>query len=248
MTQIKNNRKIDAVLWDFDGTLADSAAKNIAISKQILSRVAPRLTGKNLPDCLRSASAYHVANHGATHWRELYRDYFGMSEDEIKTAGPLWNTYQALDKTPVTLFEGIHDAVTSISHFPQGICSANSTDNITEVLEQNGISAAFQSVIGYENLQLHEQKPAALGGVKCLQQIFGDPTNKNVVFIGDHIADVLFARDLGRRLGPTCTVTSVSVTYSGAQPENWPHQPDIVVESPAELISFIKDQDRGNRP
>ena len=86
-------RSIDAVLWDFDGTLADSAAKNIAITKQILAKVAPRLTGEGLPRALRSIDDYHVANHGAENWRELYRDYFGMTADEIQVAGPMWNTY-----------------------------------------------------------------------------------------------------------------------------------------------------------
>ena len=240
MTQVRKNTKVDAILWDFDGTLADSAAKNIAISKQILARVAPRLTGDNLPRCLRSSAAYHVANHGARHWRELYRDYFGMNDVEIKTAGPLWNTYQALDKTPVTLFDGINDTVSRLSDYPQGICSANSTGNIKQVLEQNGISAAFQSVIGYENLQLHDQKPAARGGVQCLQEIFGHTRDKNIIYIGDHIADVLFARDLHQRLGPSCTVTSVVVTYSGARTGDWQEQPDEVFANPSDLLTWLR--------
>ena len=65
MTSINNIVKPDAILWDFDGTLANSAAKNIAITRQILARVAPRLTGSNLPRYLQNEADYHFANHNA---------------------------------------------------------------------------------------------------------------------------------------------------------------------------------------
>ena len=241
MSNFKNTITVDAILWDFDGTLADSAAKNIAITKQILARVAPRLTGDKLPRSLQSEADYHVANHGADHWRDLYRDYFGMTSAEIETAGPLWETYQSLDNTGVTLFDGILETVTRLSHLPQGICSANSTDNIRQVLNGHGIASAFQSVIGYEDLPHHEQKPAPDGGLKCLQEIFGHTQGKTIIYVGDHIADVLFARSLGERLGPSNTVISVTVTYSGANPDQWREQPDEVIESPSDLAAWIKE-------
>jgi phosphoglycolate phosphatase-like HAD superfamily hydrolase len=241
MSEFKKPSKVDAILWDFDGTLADSAAKNIAITKQILARVAPRLTGDNLPRSLESEADYHIANHGADHWRDLYRDFFGMTTDEIETAGPLWETYQSLDNTGVTLFDGILDTVTCLSYLPQGICSANSTSNIRQVLDGHGLDSAFQSVIGYEDLPHHEQKPAPDGGLRCLQEIFGHTQGKTIIYVGDHIADVLFARGLGERLGPSNTVISVVVTYSGAKPDQWREQPDEVIESPSDLAAWINE-------
>ena len=241
MSEFKKPSKVDAILWDFDGTLADSSAKNIAITKQILARVAPRLTGDNLPRSLQSEADYHIANHGADHWRDLYRDFFGMTTTEIETAGPLWETYQSLDNTGVTLFDGILDTVTRLSYLPQGICSANSTNNIRQVLDGHGLDSAFQSVIGYEDLPHHEQKPAPDGGLKCLQKIFGQTQGKTIIYVGDHIADVLFARGLGERLGPSNTVISVVVTYSGAKPDQWREQPDEVIESPSDLAAWIKN-------
>jgi len=241
MSEYIKQKKVDAVLWDFDGTLADSAAKNIAITKQILAKVAPRLTGNELPRWLQSEADYHIANHGADHWRDLYRDFFGMTTAEIEAAGPLWETYQALDNTEVTLFDGILETITRLSHLPQGICSANSTDNIKQVLNGHGIDSAFESVIGYEDLPHHEQKPAPDGGLKCLQEIFGHTQGKTIIYVGDHIADVLFARGLGERLGTSNTVVSVVATYSGAKPEQWREQPDEVIESPLDLAAWIKD-------
>ena len=229
----------DAVLWDFDGTLADTAAKNIAISKQILARVAPRLTGDNLPGCLQDDGLYLSAIHDVVDWRELYRDSFGMTPDEIETAGPMWEPYQMSDRTPVSLFDGIRETVIRLNPLSQGICSANATRNILQVIAENGIDSYFSSVVGYERLPEHHQKPAPEGGFRCLQEIFGDPAGKSVLHVGDHIADVLFARALARRLGPGSNVVSVIVTHSGAQPENWREQPDLVIESPLELLTLL---------
>ena len=245
MSQLRKRIKADAILWDFDGTLADSAAKNIAITRQILARVAPRLTGASLPRYLQNEADYHVANHGADHWRELYRDFFGMTTDEIENAGPLWETHQMLDKTAVTLFDGISETVSNLSRFPQGICSANSTGNIRQVLTEQGINSAFQSVIGYEDLPHHHQKPAPEGGLKCLQDIFGQTRDKTILYVGDHIADVMFARGLSERLGPSNTVVSVIATYSGANPGRWNQQPDEVIEHPSDLTDWINGEGPG---
>jgi len=238
---LKHDKQIpaDAVLWDFDGTLADTAAKNIAISKQILALAAPRLTGDKLPPCLRDGALYHAAIHSVVDWRELYRNFFGMNPDEIEIAGPMWEPHQMSDRTPVRLFDGIRETVIRLNPLPQGICSANATRNILQVVAENGIDPYFSSVVGYERLPEHHQKPASEGGFRCLQEIFGDPAGKSVFCIGDHIADVLFARRLAERLGPRSGVTSVIVTHSGAQPENWPEQPDLVIESPLELLALL---------
>lgn len=230
---------IDAVLWDFDGTLADTAAKNIAISKQILALVAPRLTGDGLPPCLRDDKLYHAAVHDVIDWRELYRDFFGMNADEIEAAGPLWEPHQLSNRTQVSLFDGIRETVIRLHPLPQGICSANATRGILQVIANNGLDSYFNSVVGYERLPDHHQKPAPEGGFRCLQEIFGDPAGKSLLHVGDHIADVLFARALAARLGPTSTVVSVIVTHSGAQPDSWREQPDVVIESPLELLALL---------
>lgn len=240
MLNIDKQISADVVLWDFDGTLADTAAKNIAISKQILTRVAPRLTGDNLPPCLQDHELYHAAIHGVIDWRELYRDSFGMTPDEIEVAGPMWEPYQMSDRTPIGLFDGVRETVIRLNALPQGICSANASRNILQVIAENGIDSYFSSVVGYERLPEHHQKPAAEGGFRCLQEIFGDPTGKSVICVGDHIADVLFARTLAERLGPGSKVVSVIVTHSGAQPENWRQQPDLVIESPLELLALLR--------
>ncbi len=239
MPHINKHTQIDALMWDFDGTLANSATKNISVTRQILARVAPRLTGSNLPQCLTSETDYHVAVHGANNWRELYRDFFGMTMAEIEVAGPLWETYQLQDQTPVALFDGVIDTVSRLAHIRQGICSANESRTIRRVLESHGIGAVFQSVIGYEDLPLEAQKPAAEGGLRCLQDLLGNSNVKTVIYVGDHVSDVLFARNLAARLEPAVTVLSIAVTYSGADPTTWSAQPDKVIGKPSDLAAWL---------
>lgn len=236
----KKSIKADAILWDFDGTLADSAAKNIAITKQILKKVAPHLTGSNLPSWLRSEVEYHKANHGAENWRDLYRDYFGMNDDDIQAAGPMWEEYQALDNTEVTLFDGILKTINELTHIPMGVSSANSSDNINRVLNNNGIRSSFRSVIGYETFPPEAQKPAPDPGLKCLQEVLEDSSGKTIIYVGDHIADVIFTRNIAAQLDPSSTVISIVVTYSGADPAGWRMQPDEVIEHPAELAAWVR--------
>jgi len=238
---IRQRLKADAILWDFDGTLADTAAKNIAITKQILASIAPRLTGSNLPVWLQNEADYHKANHGAENWRDLYRDYFGMSAADIEAAGPLWEAYQARDNTKVALFDGILETLSELAQIPMGISSANSSYNINRVLNKSGIISFFRSVIGYEAFPPEAQKPAPEPGLKCLGEVLQEVRGKTIVYVGDHIADVIFARNIAASLGPSCTVISVIVTYSGAQPGRWRVQPDEVIEDPAELIAWLRN-------
>jgi N-acetyl-D-muramate 6-phosphate phosphatase len=238
---IRKRIKADAILWDFDGTLADTAAKNIAITKQILEKLAPELTGSNLPIWLQTEADYHKANHGAENWRDLYRKYFGLNAENIQVAGPLWKEYQARDNTEVKLFDGILETISLLAKIPMGISSANSSCNINRVLNNHGIESYFRSVIGYEDFSSEAQKPAADPGLKCLDEVLKDARGKTIIYVGDHIADVIFARNIAASIGPSSTVISIAVTYSGAEPDQWRVQPDEVIESPTDLVAWLRD-------
>jgi phosphoglycolate phosphatase-like HAD superfamily hydrolase len=237
---LRNKIKADAILWDFDGTLADSAAKNYNITLQILEKVAPHLTGGNLPSWLQNKTNYHKAIQGAENWRDLYRDYFGMALEDIQAAGPMWEEHQASDNTEVTLYDGILETIHELAEIPMGISSANSSYNINRVLINNGITSSFRSVVGYETFPPETQKPAAEPGMQCLDEVLEDARGKTIIYVGDHVADVIFSRNIAAQLGPSSTVISVVVTYSGAEPESWRVQPDAVIEHPTELASWVK--------
>ena len=230
--------KIDAILWDYDGTLVNSIPKNIDITKQILSIVAPDLTGENLPRYLNSESEYHKANHAAKNWQELYQKYYGLTARETMKAGSLWGEYQIKNKTIVKLYTGIQAVITELSSLPHGICSQNSSKNIWQVLEQANIHTSFKAVIGYDDVANNAQKPSADGGIKCLLEMFDDISDKTIMYVGDHEADVQFARNLDKILGKSVKVISVAVTYSGSTPKKWNYQPDFTLGQPQDILAI----------
>jgi phosphoglycolate phosphatase-like HAD superfamily hydrolase len=231
--------KIDAILWDFDGTLVNSAPKNISITKDILSEVAPHLSGDNLPEQLRSESRYHEANHAAKNWRDLYIKYLGLTREETDLAGSLWTEHQQQNTTPVALFDGIIDVIRMFAHIPHGICSQNSAANILSLLDAVLLLSYFKFVVGYEDVPYNRQKPASDAGVMCLERILGKPRNQTLLVIGDHESDVKFARNISRDIDDSNKVISIAVSYSGAEPEKWDHRPDKVISRPQELAEFL---------
>ena len=230
---------IDAILWDYDGTLVNSAPKNISVTKDILREVAPHLLGDSLPEYLKSESRYHDANHAAENWRDLYTRFFGLTHEEAELAGALWSKHQRRNTTPVALFDGIIDVIRMFAHIPHGICSQNSAANILDLLDARSITTYFKFVVGYEEVPFDRQKPASDAGLMCLERIFGEVRNKTLLVIGDHEVDVMFARNISRDIDDSNTVISIAVLYSGADPEEWDHQPDKVISRPQELADFL---------
>ena len=232
--------KIDAILWDYDGTLVNSVPKNIDITKQIISAVAPRLAAKNLPGHLKSEEAYHIANHQSKNWQDLYINYYGMNEVEMLKAGTLWTEYQLKNTYPVELFTEIKETINEIS-LPQGICSQNSSENIQRVLIKNKLSQKFSALIGYDDIPSDQQKPSAFSGIKCLNQIYGTLQNKTIIYIGDHEGDVEFARNIEIALHKNSKVISIAAMYSGANSKLWNYKPDYEIENPTELLEIINN-------
>jgi len=230
--------KADAILWDYDGTLVNSVPKNIAITKQILSDIVPRLSGENLPAYLKSENAYHLANHKSKNWQDLYTNYYGLTETETLHAGSLWTEYQLKNLTPVELFPGIKQAINQLQ-IPQGICSQNSAENIRELLVKNELLEKLNVIVGYDDVPNNMQKPSAFGGIKCLTQIFKKIANRTILYIGDHEGDVEFARNIGKELDHSNTVISITVTYSRANTESWTFKPDIKISCPTQLLQLI---------
>lgn len=232
--------KVDAILWDYDGTLVNSVPKNIDITKQILSIVAPRLTGLNLPEYLKTEKDYHIANHQSKNWQDLYINYYGMTESEMLKAGDLWTEHQLKNSTPVELFSGIKETIHQIS-LPQGICSQNSSENINQVLENYKLSHKFNSIIGYDDIPGNMQKPSSFSGIKCLNQIFKILKNKTIIYIGDHEGDVEFARNIEKELQKKNKIISIVAKYSGADTNSWSYKPDFELKSPTDLLKIIKN-------
>jgi HAD superfamily hydrolase (TIGR01549 family) len=235
-----DQRPVTAVIWDYDGTLVDTRAKNWGITRQLVRS----FTGVD-PDTiegLRSLDGYTSALHRHHNWRSLYVGEFGMSEEMTTDAGRRWTEFHLEDATAAPVYEGIDGVLAQLATLPHGIVSANSRDNIRRSLADRGLLEHFQIVIGYEEVPAERQKPAPDGLILCLEALTGLAAG-HVVYVGDHQIDIECARNATAALrarGHDITVFAVGAAYGiGAELGAWADDPDYAIASPAELVALL---------
>ena len=234
-------RLVTAVIWDYDGTLVDTRAKNLRITRDIVRH----FTGVD-PDTIESLSsldAYTRALHRNHDWRQLYATEFGMSEETLNEAGRLWTQYQLADETGAAVYDGVESALGELRNLPHGIVSMNSKDNIERALANEGLLDHFELVIGYEEVSAARQKPAPDGLLMCLDRLTGMAPG-HVAYVGDHQIDIECARNANEALaadGHDIRVFAIGAAYGiGAEFGAWPDEPDYTVQRPDEVVSIVR--------
>lgn len=231
--------RIAAVIWDFDGTLVDTRAKNMAVNRKIIEEV----TGRPWTDWafLASLEQYERVLRRVRNWRDLYIHEFGLSMADTDRAGALWEGLQAEDETPAHPFEGIADALVALDALPHAIVSQNSSRTIAEMLRAMGFGDRFHPIIGFEEVGRNRQKPDPEGLLACLEQLARDGGTP-VLFVGDHPTDTecaaLANQELARR-GKTGHVLSVAACFGAwCDTEEWSLQPRYVARHPSDVVSI----------
>lgn len=226
--------KLAAVVWDFDGTIADSNRKNYEITRTLLRE---RL-GVDFGS-IKSLSTYDyylgaLAEHA--NWRSLYVNAFGVHTDDLDRVGDLWGEYQLKHTYPAPIFPGIADVMRRYRDIPQGIVSQNSLENIRNTLHEGGCLEYVGEIIGYREVPYASQKPDPLGLLTCIERLLGqrnDSRTAAVVYIGDHATDEQTARnaqDVLSSQGKAIICRAVRVCFephSGGS-ASWCHMPDLL--------------------
>ena len=166
-----------AILWDYDGTLA------------------------NTPEALTSLAAYQAANYRWRNWRELYRHALHVPVDRLDEAGALWGPCQLADRTLPPLFDGLTEVLPRLAALaPMGICSQNDRENILSALAAHGAAAHFAAVVGHADVDFAHQKPDPAAFLACLDHL--GLQEGRFAYIGDHAGDIAFGRNAQAALRP----------------------------------------------
>lgn len=181
-----------ALLWDYDGTLVDSAVKNRIVTIGLLHRFDPQID-RHLPAALRDVESYRLANIRWKNWRELYSREYGLTEEQIDEAGRMWTRCQMADPLAPPLFCGLRDVLPELAASPMGICSQNGSENIRATLSRYGVDECFSAVVGHEDVPFTCQKPDPAGFLVCLEKLGVRGDEGPLFYIGDHREDVHFA-------------------------------------------------------
>jgi HAD superfamily hydrolase (TIGR01549 family) len=231
-----------AVIWDFDGTLVDSHRKNLQVNRTIISR----LTGRPASsfEALSSMQAYGQAVARATNWREFYAREFELRDADVERAGQLWPELQSADQTPQEPFGGVRETLDELSDVSHGILSQNDSLVINASLDASGLSRHFKIVLGYAELGLGDQKPAAGGLLRCIDALrLGE--SARVFFIGDHVTDAMCAANARAALieaGSALEVFSVGAFFSDfVGDESWEVTPDRIARNPSEIVDIVRN-------
>ena len=211
-----------AILWDYDGTLANTPVKNIAVTRAVLGRLDPALLDP-LPEALSSLAAYQAANYRWRNWRELYQHALRVPADRLDEAGALWGPCQLADRTPM------------------GICSQNDSGNIRAALAAHGAADCFAAVVGHADVDFARQKPDPAAFLACLDRL--GLREGRFAYIGDHAGDIAFGRNAQaalRAMGRAAEVVCVAAAWGGA-PSVDLAAADAVAVRPADLPDLLAD-------
>lgn len=235
-------KKIQAIIWDYDGTLVDTRLKNYNVIRRIIQDMMG-IDPEKFP-ALTSLESYISANNLATNWRDLYKKEFNFTEEQIDYSGKLWTRYQLDDKTPVPFFDGIQNVIRSLKLFPQGIVSQNSKNGIAQQLEDHQLGEYFDCIIGYEEVPLDKQKPEPDGLLWCIEKLTGEDSGL-ILYIGDHETDLQCAHKANQQLKDNArnfVIITIGVSYGfNGNSTDWRIQPNFVANKPGEVLEIIQN-------
>ena len=231
---------INAIIWDYDGTLVDTRHKNLNVTKNIIEAIT-KADAKEF-SILRSLENYCTAIRRTSNWRDLYRQAFNLTEKQIDEAGRMWTAYQLDDDTEAAFYEGIESVISDLAEFPHGIVSQNSRSCIAQHLEKKQMLPFFNYIVGYEEVDLKKQKPAPDGLLSCLEKLSALESG-HVCYIGDHETDVLCVRAANRFLQEEnikIKIFSIGACYDpGTNTAAWNVRPDFEAHRVEDILDIV---------
>ena len=202
------------LLWDFDGTLADT----LSIALGIYNRMAAKRSFRPItdPDAVRGMGMREfLKTHdvAARHVPFAFNTFLR----EIRRLAP-----------EIRLNAGIADAVREAASrgVAQGVVSSNDTRTIQACLEANHIAEAFAYVSGTSRIFGKERRIR-----KAMSHCGVDPAD--VLYIGDEVRDIEAAQAAGLDIA--------SVTWGLNSEERLrSEQPTFVVNHPLEIVDILQ--------
>lgn len=218
MQPITSKSKFDAVVFDLDGTLADTFSTVL----RLFNRVMLDRTGRQwrLEEMLpyfgppESVMFQRMFPDAELH-EPMIADYFRFSREDGHEIKP---------------FDGIHELVSELksSGVKLGVFSAANTEAARIRVGHAGLLDFFDEIIGGDSVT--NSKPHPDGLLHLMDRFAVDPSA--TIYIGDMVADV----ETGRAAG----VTTIAVTWGAAKREVLATaKPDFIVERPDLLREVI---------
>jgi phosphoglycolate phosphatase len=176
---------MDAILFDWDGTLVDSLGAFHTANARVMSEF-------GLPF---DEAVYR--RHYTPDWRLMYRR-LGIPGDRIDEANVLWHATFAAG-TEVAAFEGAAEALRALASggAALGIVTAGDRSIVGPQLERTGFADLLPVRVFGDDLPVHKPDPAPLR--LALRMLGLEDRPESVAYVGDAPTDMLMASAAGCR-------------------------------------------------
>jgi len=212
-----------AVLFDLDGTLLDTAPDFLTATNQLLAK-------KNLP-LLAEDDIRRLVTHGSA---GIIRNVFSMDEahpDFEPTRQELLSFYRGCLADQTHPFVGIKELLLALENhqIPWGIVTNKPESYTLAILEQLPFSPSPETIICPDHVT--NTKPAPEPILLACHQLGVKP--ENTVYIGDHLRDI----EAGLNAGTTTIAVAYGYIDKHEDPSSWgAHH---TVDCATELLNLI---------
>jgi HAD superfamily hydrolase (TIGR01509 family) len=177
---------VEAILFDWDGTLVDSLGAFHVANAAVMNAF-------GLP-----FDEVVYRRHYVPDWRQMYVR-MGVPRDRLDEANELWETTFARGSGVLVAFDGVEDALTRLraSGAVLGIVTAGHRRVVEPQLEQTGLVALLPIRVFGDDLPVHKPDPAPL---RRALQLAGDGHRPETsIYVGDAPTDMQMAVAVGAR-------------------------------------------------
>lgn len=218
-----NNRKIQAVLFDMDGTLLDTAP-DIARSLNILRE------RHQLPP-LSIEQVREVTSYGSPGLLRLAFDISNTDERYPEIRKEFIALYEADITAQTRPFEGISTVLDSLSQaqIPWGVVTNKAENLAQKILDNLSLSATCACLIGGDSTP--HPKPAPDPLLAACKIINRQP--QNCLYVGDSPLDIQAAK--------SAKMPSIAALYGYIPKPSDPHSwgADLTINTPLEILGYL---------
>jgi HAD superfamily hydrolase (TIGR01549 family) len=212
---MNNNRHIKTLLFDWDGTLVDSAHLGLVAFERTFNELG-----------VPFAHAVYESTY-SPNWYSTY-DALGLPKDLWQTADELWIQHYGEQCAP--LIEGAGEALLCLKGrgYQLGLVTSGSRTRVSREVERSVLSDTFAAIVCNEDIV--NKKPDPEGLMHAIRSMNVDPSQ--CAYVGDAPEDI----EMGRR-GKVMTIGVRSAYPSSSRLLN--ANPDLYLERLSDLVNHF---------
>jgi len=206
---------ITTLLFDWDGTLVDSANLGLTAFEQSFAALG----------VVFDHEVYRAVY--SPNWYSVY-EAMGLPKDKWQKADELWT--QHYGEQNAELVEGAENTIAELQQkgYRLGIVSSGNAGRVTREITNVGLDSVFEVVVCHEQMENRKPHPE---GLETAMRLMNRSWEESC-YIGDSPEDI----EMGKRAG------LLTVGVRSAYPTNWKLErsnPDIFIQSLSELLQHF---------